>query len=171
MNTETTAPDTSFLGRLAGFTMIVACVSLVGVALVEGWQVFARYVMGESPSWTEPVTLLFMGTAMMGGAAVGVRGNRHFGFFMLVEYARPNIKRVLIFVPLVIAAAVGAIFLFAGGHLVSESWDFPMAGAPLPQGVVYLPIAIGGALITIFAVERMIAAHKAAPAPASEKNN
>src|SRR5689334_9771308 len=99
MNTETSVPDTSFLGRLASFTMILACVSLICVALVEGWQVFARYVLGESPSWTEPVTLLFMGTAMMGGAAVGVRTNRHFGFFMLVDYARPNIKRVLVLVP------------------------------------------------------------------------
>ena len=167
MSTETQLPEKTFLGRLASFTMIVACVSLVCVAIVEGWQVFARYVMGESPSWTEPVTLLFMGTAMMGGAAVGVRGNRHFGFFMLVEYARPSIKRVLIWLPLVIAALVGGIFLFAGGHLVSESWDFPMAGAPLPQGVVYLPIAIGGALIAIFAIERMFVAKAAA----SEKNN
>jgi TRAP-type C4-dicarboxylate transport system permease small subunit len=31
-----------------------------------------------------------------------------------------------------------------------------MAGAPLPQGIVYLPICIGGALIAIFSVERMV---------------
>jgi TRAP-type C4-dicarboxylate transport system permease small subunit len=31
-----------------------------------------------------------------------------------------------------------------------------MAGAPLPQGIVYLPICIGGALIAIFSLERMV---------------
>jgi TRAP-type C4-dicarboxylate transport system permease small subunit len=154
MSNETQKNDTTLLGRLASLTLAAACLALVGVAIVEGWQVFARYVLNNSPSWTEPVALLLMSTAMMGGAAVGVRNNRHFGFFMLVENAPAKLRRVLGWVPLLIAIGVGSIFLFAGGHLVIESWDFPMAGAPLPQGVVYLPICIGGALIAIFAVER-----------------
>ena len=160
MNTETVQEENSLLAKLARLTLILACVALVGVALVEGWQVFARYVLGNSPSWTEPVALLFMSTAMMGGAAIGVRGNRHFGFFMLVEHSPPTVRRVLQLMPMAIATAVGVIFLFAGGHLVTESWDFPMAGAPLPQGVVYLPICIGGALIAIFAIERLVALHR-----------
>src|SRR5262245_16810303 len=158
--------DTSLLGRLASVTLAIACLALVGVAIVEGWQVFARYVLNNSPSWTEPVALLLMSTAMMGGAAVGVRANRHFGFFMLVEHAPTKLRRVLEWVPLLIAFGVGAIFLIAGVHLVSESWDFPMAGAPLPQGVVYLPICVGGALIAIFAVERC-----AAKRNKTDKNN
>ena len=50
---------------VARAALVVACVALVGMALVEGWQVFARYVLNDSPSWTEPVALLFMSTAMM----------------------------------------------------------------------------------------------------------
>ena len=163
---EVKTRDTSLLGRLSSLTLGVACLALVGVALVEGWQVFARYVLNNSPSWTEPVALLLMSTAMMGGAAVGVRANRHFGFFMLVEHAPAKLRRVLLWIPLLIALGVGGIFLFAGGHLVSESWDFPMAGAPLPQGVVYLPICIGGGLIAIFALERFAALRKT-----THKNN
>ena len=41
--------------------------------LVEAWQVFARYVLNDSPGWTEPVALLLLNIAMMFGAAVGVR--------------------------------------------------------------------------------------------------
>jgi TRAP-type C4-dicarboxylate transport system permease small subunit len=156
MDNEATPIDNSVLAKLSQATLYVACVAIVGVAIVEGWQVFARYVLNNSPSWTEPVALLLMSTAMMGGAAYGVRGNRHFGFFMLVDYARPAIARVLRWIPLLIAFGVGVIFFVAGGHLVLESWDFPMAGAPLPQGVVYLPISVGGALIAVFAAERMV---------------
>jgi TRAP-type C4-dicarboxylate transport system permease small subunit len=36
-----------------------------------------------------------------------------------------------------------------------------MAGAPLPQGVVYLPLCTGGALIALFAVEQMLAVDSA----------
>ena len=147
--------DNTLLAKLAQVTLAVAGIALVSVAIVEGWQVFARYVLNNSPSWTEPVALLSMSTAMMSGAAVGVRSNRHFGFFMLVEHVTPSARRILQFVQGIFAAAVGAIFLIAGARLVHESWDFPMAGAPLPQGVVYLPICIGGALIALFAIERL----------------
>ena len=57
----------------------------------------------------------------------------------------------------VIAVCVGGMFVVAGARLVSESWGYPMAGAPLPQGVVYLPICIGGALIVLFALEHLAA--------------
>uniref|UniRef100_UPI003D76A394 TRAP transporter small permease n=1 Tax=Salmonella enterica TaxID=28901 RepID=UPI003D76A394 len=49
--------------------LAIAAVSIVGMACVEAWQVFARYVLNDSPSWTEPVALLFMSTTMMFGAA------------------------------------------------------------------------------------------------------
>jgi len=148
--------ENPILSKLASFTVSLACLALVGVAVVEGWQVFARYVLNNSPSWTEPVALLLMSTAMMCGAAIGVRGNRHFGFFMLAERAPVRLRRMLLLLPLIIAVAVGSLFLIAGTHLVLESWDFRMAGAPLPQGSVYLPIAAGGGLIALFALERII---------------
>nr|MBP8908295.1 TRAP transporter small permease [Pseudoxanthomonas sp.] len=41
-----------------------AAIALVGLVLVQSWQVFTRYVLNDSPSWTEPVTLLLLATAM-----------------------------------------------------------------------------------------------------------
>jgi TRAP-type C4-dicarboxylate transport system permease small subunit len=40
--------------------------------------------------------------------------------------------------------------------MLGESWDFPMAGAPLPQGMVFAPVCLGGALIALFALEQII---------------
>ena len=44
---------------------------------------FARYVLNDSPGWTEPVALLLLNTAMSFGAAAGVHRGSHFGFFIL----------------------------------------------------------------------------------------
>ena len=33
-----------------------------------------------------------------------------------------------------------------------------MAGAPLPQSAVYVPMSIGGALMVLFALQRLVAA-------------
>jgi TRAP-type C4-dicarboxylate transport system permease small subunit len=145
----------SLLDRIASVTIAIAGCALVGMASVEAWQVFARYVMNASPSWTEPVALLFMSTAMMFGAAIGVRGSRHFGFFILVEHAAPPVRRVLLAIARLIATAIGAMLAFWGGEMMLDAWGFRMAGAPLPQGIVFLPMCLGGALIAIFSLERL----------------
>ena len=145
------------LDGLARIAIMIASASLVGMALVEGWQVFARYVLNNSPSWTEPVALLLMSTVMMLGAAVGTRNDAHFGFFIAVEAAPQRARRVLLAIARLIAAAIGLLLAIWGGELLLDSWGVPMAGAPLPQGLVFLPFSVGGALISLFAIERLIA--------------
>jgi TRAP-type C4-dicarboxylate transport system permease small subunit len=144
------------LDGLARVTILIASASLVGMALVEGWQVFARYVLNNSPSWTEPVALLLMSTVMMLGAAVGTRNDAHFGFFIAVDAAPPSLRRMLLSIARLIAAAIGLLLAIWAGELLLDSWSVPMAGAPLPQGLVFLPFSVGGALIAVFAIERVI---------------
>jgi TRAP-type C4-dicarboxylate transport system permease small subunit len=151
------------MDRLSSAAIVVAGGALVGMALVEVWQVFARYVMNDSPSWTEPVALLLMSTAMMFGAAAGVRASRHFGFFIVVEHARPSVQRVLRLVARLIATGVGVMFAVWGGQMLFDAWDFPMAGAPLPQGIVFLPMCLGGALIALFSIEQLVSPPPSAP--------
>src|SRR5688572_25570956 len=165
MTTER-APVTRALDHVARATLTIAGLSIVGMACVEGWQVFARYVMNDSPSWTEPVALLFMSTAMMFGAAAGVRGNRHFGFFLLVERAAPGPRQVLRLIPKLIALGIGSMLAIWGADMMIDAWDFPMAGAPLPQGMVFLPMCAGGALIALFALEQVVSPPP--PEPAGE---
>jgi TRAP-type C4-dicarboxylate transport system permease small subunit len=147
------------LGR--GATAI-ACVSLVAMTLIEAWQVFARYVLNDSPVWTEPVVLLMMSVAMMFGAAAGVRAEAHFGFFVAVHVAPPRVRAVLLGVSRLIVFAIGAVLAFWGTVLLVDGWSIPMAGAPLPQGLFFLPIGLGGALISVFALERLLTAAPAA---------
>jgi TRAP-type C4-dicarboxylate transport system permease small subunit len=150
---------------LAGGATAVACAALVGMTLVEAWQVYARYVLNDSPSWTEPVVLLLMSAAMMFGAAAGVRTESHFVFFIALHVAPPGIRRVLLTVSRLIVIAIGMVQAFWGGVLLVDGWSVPMAGAPLPQGLMFLPIGLGGLLIALFAFERLFCG---APAPSAE---
>ena len=146
------------LEMLASLVIHVAVVALLGLVLVQGWQVFARYVINDSPSWTEPVTLLLLSTAMSLGAAAGVHTNRHFGFFLLAEYMHPLIRRVVdALVPLVIAS-IGAVIAWWGWLLWVDGLHIKAAGADLPQSVNYLPLSIGGALMVVFALNRLVLA-------------
>jgi TRAP-type C4-dicarboxylate transport system permease small subunit len=141
---------------LARAAIGIAGVALVAMAGIQAWQVFARYVLNDPPSWTEPLALLCMSTTMMFGAAAGVHSGRHFGFFIVVEQARPQLRRLMLLAARLIATAVGVLFALWGGEMMLEAWDYEIAGAPLPQGIMFLPLCLGGILIAIFSIEQLI---------------
>jgi len=141
---------------LARAVIGIAGVALVAMAGILAWQVFARYVLNDPPSWTEPLALLCMSTTMMFGAAAGVHAGRHFGFFIVVEHARPQVRRLMQLVARLIATAVGVLFALWGGEMMLDAWDYRIAGAPLPQGIMFLPLCLGGVLIAIFSIEQLI---------------
>lgn len=161
---STPAPETTppvardRLAGLADATLGLAALALVLLSLVELWQVFARYLLNDSPSWTEPVALLCMNTAMMLGAAVGVHAQRHFGFFIGVAAAPPLLRRVLLAFSRCVQVAVGLLLATWGLHLSIDTWDVPLAGIAVPQGASYLPLCIGGALIALFAADLLLRA-------------
>ena len=55
----------------------------------------------------------------------------------------------------VAAAATGLGLATMGGYLMLDDWTVPLAGAPLPSGLKFLGLALGGVLILIFALERL----------------
>ncbi|ATE74533.1 hypothetical protein CNO08_06900 [Lysobacter capsici] len=124
---------------------------------VQALQVFARYVINDSPGWTEPVALILLNTAMSFGAAAGVHRGAHFGFFVLVHTASPPIKRVLLALSNSVIAIIGGALAVWGTQLLLDGIDIPMAGAPLPQSAVFAPMATGGALMALFALQRLFA--------------
>lgn len=137
-------------------SLVVAGAALVGLAVVQAWQVFARYLLNASPSWTEPVALLLMSTIMMFGAAVGVHREAHFGFFLLIETASPRVRRALRVYTRLVAVGIGLLLAIRGGQMFMDGWDVRLPGAPLPQGMVFLPLCLGGALIALFAADRIL---------------
>jgi TRAP-type C4-dicarboxylate transport system permease small subunit len=55
--TESTVPASPaqrVLDRVADLAIAVAAIALVGLVVVQGWQVFTRYVLNDSPSSAGP---------------------------------------------------------------------------------------------------------------------
>lgn len=147
---------TRMLDRLAFMTLTLAGVALVVMALVQAWQVFARYVLNDSPGWTEPVALLLMSFAVMFGAAVAVRRETHFAFQSLLHALPPFGQTLLKSLSRLISAAAGLGLMLYGGALTIDGWSVDLAGAPLPSGLRFAALCVGGALILVFSIERLI---------------
>ena len=113
--------------RWRALRIAVAGVALVGMAAVEAWQVFARYVLNDSPSWTEPVALLLHEH----DDDVRRRGRRarEPPFRLLHRWSSARAPRVA---PrccsssrALIAAAIGVLFALWGGEMLIDAWDYP----------------------------------------------
>ncbi|WP_217537829.1 TRAP transporter small permease [Stenotrophomonas sp. GbtcB23] len=154
------------LDGIADITIYIAVLALLGLVVVQGWQVFARYVINDSPSWTEPVTLLLLATAMSLGAATGVHTRRHFGFFLLAVHMPAGLRRAVDVFASLVVAVLGVVIAWWAGVLLLDGLDIKAAGANLPQSINYLPLCIGGALMAVFAVNQMVQAVQPAIAEA-----
>jgi TRAP-type C4-dicarboxylate transport system permease small subunit len=144
------------LRSVAKLTLAVAAVALVLLALVEAWQVFARYVLDAPAGWTEPVALLLLKITLLAGAAVGVRHETHFRFALGMEAASPAWRRGLRAAALLAAGAIGVAFAGWGARLMIAAWSVKTAGADLSSGLYYLPFVVGGVLFALFALERVL---------------
>ena len=153
----TPMPDAppSPMDRLSRWAGSVAAAALAGLVLVQGWQVFARYVINRSPSWTEPATVLLLSTAMGLAAAACVHEQRHFSFNLLADALGARSRRAMACGVQGVIALIGAFIAFGAARLWFDGLDVRMAGAPLSQGSAYLPLAVGGTLMAVFALHRL----------------
>lgn len=157
------------LDPVAAIALVVAGAALVGMVVAQAWQVFARYVLNDSPGWTEPLALLFMSVTVMLGAAVAVRREAHFAFTGLVHAASPKVRAALQTVSRLLILITGLGLAWLGAQLTLEDWSVAMAGAPLPAGLRFMALSVGGLLIALFAVERLVTGDFVDPARSDEE--
>jgi TRAP-type C4-dicarboxylate transport system permease small subunit len=145
----------NILSRISTAALYLAGIGLVLMTAFVAWQVFGRYVLNRSPSWTEPAAVMLMSWFIFLGAAVGVRENFHLGFDVLLYVLPEGSKAILRTASDVIVAAFGLGMVWYGCQLVSLTWASTLPSLGLPGGFDYLPVVAGGALILLFSLERM----------------
>lgn len=144
-----------FLSALSTLVLWLAGIGLVLMTAFVAWQVWGRYVLNASPSWTEPASVMLMSWFIFLGSAVGVRENFHLGFDVLL-YAMPNARAVLRTISDVVVMGFGIGMVVYGGKLVALTWNSTMPALGLPGGLDYVPIVAGGVLVTLFSLERIV---------------
>jgi TRAP-type C4-dicarboxylate transport system permease small subunit len=144
------------MDNLALLSLFTSAAALLGLVLVQGWQVIARYVLNDSPSWTEPVTVLLLSITLGLGAAACVHERRHFSFALLTDTLPATLRRGLRVICDLTIVLTGAVLAWWGWALFSDGLHIPTAGAPLPQSIGYLPLAVGGALMMLFAGRQLL---------------
>jgi TRAP-type C4-dicarboxylate transport system permease small subunit len=143
-------------GALASFALWIAGIGMVAMTAMVAWQVYARYILNASPSWTEPASVMVMSWFIFLGAAVGVRENFHMGFDVLVHFLPASTGPWMRAISDVAVVVFGAGMVWYGLQLTIETWDAVIPVLHVPGGFTYLPIIAGGFLMVVFALERLV---------------
>lgn len=154
-----------FVNHLYERALYVVGAALMGtMVIVVGMQIFARYVLGDSLSWTDElarflmvwITFLFAGTSFRRGEMIAVE---------MFSKKLPKLVRVL----LMIAGALVSILLFGllgwFGYSYAE-WNMIQVSSALqlPLYYVYLAVPVGCGLMvphvlvgTFIAINKLLA--------------
>jgi TRAP-type C4-dicarboxylate transport system permease small subunit len=166
MNAQTlTVALRKLMDALYDGCVIVAGIALVLISAVIPWAVYTRYVLNRAASWPEPMAVLLMIVLTFFGAAACYRVGLHMRVAFFVSLLPQRMQRAI---ALFVECLMGLIALFMinwGVKLVAATWQNTIADFPsLSVGVTYLPIPIGGAILLLFVLERLLIGPVPAPA-------
>ena len=143
--------------RIAADLLIkAAAFGLVLMTVIVGWQVFGRYVLNSTPSWSEQAALTLMIWYVALAAAAGVRQGFHIRIVALEEAVSPGVRRWMQVVSNTIVGLCGVAMLMWGGELVLRTWSHVVPSLGIPRGLTYLGLPISGALMALFAFEQVL---------------
>ena len=140
---------------LSNIAIGVSAIGLVGMTLAVSWQVFGRYVLNDSPAWTEPLSIQLMGWFILLGSAVGIRENYHLGFDVLRYMVPRRVARLMAIISMLVVLAFGAAMAVYSLDLVIGTWTATLPVLGWPGGTDFMPITFGGVLIVFFALEQL----------------
>jgi TRAP-type C4-dicarboxylate transport system permease small subunit len=143
--------------RIAADLLIkTAAFGLVLMTVIVGWQVFGRYVLNSTPSWSEQAALTLMIWYVALAAAAGVRQGFHIRIVALEEAVPPGVRKWMQVVSNTIVGLCGAAMFIWGGELVLRTWSHVVPSLGIPRGLTYLALPISGALMALFAFEQVL---------------
>ena len=148
--------DWPVYGEISGPIVMIGfgSIGLLAMTAIIGWQVFGRFVLNSSPSWTEQASLIMMIWYVMFAAAAGVYEGFHIRIALLEEKLGDRARPLLRIVALVIAA-IGLVLLVYGAQLCWAVRGNVIASLGISRSVAYFPMPVSGLLMALFALPRV----------------
>lgn len=155
---EDAATFVATLSRRASLALLwLSGAGLVAMSLIILWQVFARYVLNASPSWSEQLALYVLVWTVLLGAAAGVREGFHIRITAAHDALAPPARRWALIASHAVTGLIGTFLTVYGAQLVARLWAYDIPTLGLPRGSAFLPLPVAGALIAAFSAEHVVA--------------
>jgi TRAP-type C4-dicarboxylate transport system permease small subunit len=152
---------TALAARLLQLSLVTAILIMVACVVL---QVVMRYVVGRSLSWSEELAVLMFAWATLGGLALGVREGFHVRLDVLLVALPPAGRRWAERAIEALTAVLGAYLAWSGARFLDFTTGTVSAAIGYPMEILNVLAPIAGALVCLFACERLLdGQHEANP--------
>jgi TRAP-type C4-dicarboxylate transport system permease small subunit len=160
MNTQTAAGAATSFRRAMDLIYWtgagIACAALVLVSAIIPWAVYTRYILNSASSWPEPLAVLLTVGITFIGAANCYRQRIHMNMTVGTDLLPPRLRAASAVISELLMGVIAVFMLVWGMKLALATWGNSVDEFPwLSVGVTYLPIAISGAMMLLFVIERL----------------
>lgn len=147
---------TKTLDAVQTLCILIASVALVVLIVTFGWLVFTRYVLNDSATWVEQLSLLLICYIVFLGAAAGVRADTHLGVTVFRSMLPVVLQKIVILLIDFVIAGFGAIIVWVSIPYVMFGWDSLIPLLNIPESFRTSTFGILGALVFLFAGSRLV---------------
>lgn len=142
---------------VARIGMMLSVAGLLVIVVIVFYQVFGRYVLNSSPTWTESFALVLVLYVTMIGAAVGVRDAGHIGMESLLVLVPETVRNRVELLIHFLVMLFGAYMIYNGLILGQSVLSYKIPNLGLPESIRYVPLVLSGVLVISFSIEHVIA--------------
>jgi len=151
MSEPTVQATNSILHKIADYCEVIAMTALLGIAGVQLWQVFARYIFNQSLAFSEPLSAILLSMVLSFSAASAVHQRRHFRFSWLVDQLALSAQRLAQRIIAALTAVTCLLIAIKTAVLALDGIAIKQAGILLPIGSIYVPMSLAMLLAFSFA--------------------
>lgn len=141
---------------IAKLCMVLAGTALVIMTAIFAWLVFGRYVLNDTPTWVEQVSLLLMMVISFFGAAVGVQQHTHLSVVIFRSLVPAPVRTFFVIVTDVLMLSFGAMMFWYGTELTLFKWKTLIPLIQWSEGLRSLPLTLAGVLIFLFSAGHLL---------------
>ena len=141
--------------------LVKLCFLLAGTALVImtaifAWLVFGRYVLNDTPTWVEQVSLLLVMVIAFFGAAAGVQQHTHLSVVVFRNIVPNWVRTIFVVISDTLMMIFGAMMFWYGWELTQFKWNTLIPLIQWSEGLRSLPMTICGLLLFLFSAGHLM---------------
>ncbi len=141
------------VSKILGHATGIAVVFMLSVAMVSlNYQVFTRYVIGRSASWSEELAMFLFTWSVLLIGSLGIREKFHVRLTFLLDLFPGKVCFALEKILHLLTFGFGLIFAYSGVHYVQGTVGQISAAVRYPIEWLHVAAPVTGVLITVHAI-------------------
>jgi TRAP-type C4-dicarboxylate transport system permease small subunit len=146
--------------RIEAVSQKVFCVALIvvfaSIVIVGGLQVFNRFVLNMSLSWSEEFQRFGQAWLVFLGVPIAYSRGMNIGSAFLVAKLPAQVRKILIFIIDLTWLVIGVVLIVTGIRIMEVGANQLSAGMSISMAIVYAVVVLSGLYIILVAVMRLL---------------